>query len=82
MRARGEGLLAGWILRRDRSLGRTLLAWVGGGLVMVAGYFIFQVSLYGLGAALVELPFNVVQMAVGGVVGVPISLALRTRIRV
>jgi len=37
------------------------------------GYFLVQVYLYGLSGALVELPFNFVQMAIGGVVGIPIA---------
>lgn len=78
-----EGLLAGWILNkgREQSLLRVTLAWIVGGLEMVGGYFIFQVFITGIGAALVEVPFNFVQMAVGGIVGIPISLVLRTRIR-
>ena len=78
-----EGLLAGWIVRGtdEPSFQRLLLAWIVGGFEMVGGYFIFQVYLYGFGAALVEVPFNLVQMAVGGIVGVSVSLALRKRIR-
>ncbi|MFB0543982.1 MAG: ECF transporter S component [Candidatus Bathyarchaeia archaeon] len=81
-----EGFLAGWILHRgyEQSFSRVLLAWIVGGLEMVAGYFIAQAFFlgYGIGGALVELPFNLVQMAVGGGIGIPIALALRTRIRV
>lgn len=79
-----EGFLAGWILISgyEQSFSRIILAWIVGGLEMVAGYFIFQVFMYGFAAALFELPFNFVQMAVGGMIGIPISLALRTRIRV
>ena len=78
-----EGFLAGWILSRGegQSVSRVLLAWIFGGLEMVVGYFIFQVFVYGIGAALVEAPFNFVQMVVGGIVGIPISLTLRSRIR-
>ena len=49
---------------------------------MVAGYFFVQVYMYGFSAALVEVPFNFVQMAVGGIIGVPISLALKQRLRI
>ena len=59
-----------------------VLAWIVGGLEMVAGYFLVQVYMYGFSAALVEVPFNFVQMAVGGIVGVPISLALKQRLRI
>lgn len=80
-----EGLLAGWILGMgDENPGnlRVVLAWIIGGLEMVAGYFIVQVYMYGLGAAMVEAPFNFVQMAVGGIIGIPVSIALRQRLRI
>ena len=79
-----EGIVAGLIAggRRENTPRRILAAWVCGGLIMVSGYFIVQVFLYGLGAALVEGPFNLVQMTVAGVVGVPISLALKSRLRI
>lgn len=80
-----EGLLAGWILNLggdDKSSLKLILAWMVGGLEMVAGYFLVQVYMYGFSAALVEAPFNFVQMAVGGIVGIPISLALKQRLRI
>jgi hypothetical protein len=36
--------------------------------------------MYGFAAALSELPFNMVQMIVAGVVGIPISNALKDRL--
>ncbi len=78
-----EGVVAGYIAgnRENRNLQRILVAWVVGGLVMVGGYFLVQVYLYGLGGALVELPFNFVQMLVAGIVGIPISIALQRQLR-
>ena len=79
-----EGLLAGWICEKNNlSLQRIILAWLVGGLEMVTGYFLFQVFIlrYGVGAALVEAPFNIVQMIVGGIIGIPISLVLKRRIQ-
>jgi len=61
---------------------RVILAWMVGGLEMVAGYFLVQVYMYGFSAALVEAPFNFVQMAVGGIVGIPLSMALKQRLRI
>jgi len=80
-----EGLLAGWVLSlggEERGKLRVVLAWIVGGLEMVAGYFLVQVYMYGFSAALVEVPFNFVQMAVGGIIGIPISLALKQRLRI
>jgi uncharacterized membrane protein len=73
-----EGFLSGWILRRgQQNIQHVVLAWIVGGCVMVFGYFLVQVYLYGFSAALVELPFNFVQMAVGGIVGIPVSQVLK-----
>jgi len=80
-----EGFISGLVLRsggKERGTPWVILAWLIGGLEMVTGYFIVQVYMYGLSAALVEAPFNFVQMTVAGVVGVPISLALKQRLRI
>lgn len=51
------------------------------GLVVVGGNFIVKVLMYGLGAAMAEAPFNLVQMSVAGIVGVPVSIAVKDRLR-
>lgn len=78
-----EGYVAGHLAgsSEDRTLQKTLIAWVGGAIVMISGYFIVQVFMYGLAAAITELPFNTVQMLVAGVIGVPVSVALKDRLR-
>jgi len=50
---------------------------ISGGLVMVAGYFIAQAYVLGVGpaAALVEVPYNLVQVTVGVVAGMAASVA-------
>ncbi|MFP3950843.1 MAG: ECF transporter S component [Candidatus Bathyarchaeia archaeon] len=77
-----EGFIAGYIMRSGGRLtpSRLVLAWFIGGLEMVVGYFLVQVYMYGFNAALVEAPFNLVQMAAAGVVGIPLTLALRRRV--
>lgn len=77
-----EGYIAGTLAgdHATRTLTKTILAWFVGAIIMVAGYFVVQVSMYGLGAAMVEVPFNIVQMVVGGVVGIPVSIAVRDRL--
>jgi uncharacterized membrane protein len=72
------GRLAGPI--ENRSLQKTIIAWIAGGVVMVLGYFIVQVFMYGAPAAMVEAPFNMVQMLVAGIVGVPVSIAIKDRL--
>jgi uncharacterized membrane protein len=72
------GKLAGDI--ENRTLQQTIIAWIAGGAVMVIGYFIVQVFMYGIPAAMIEAPFNMVQMIVAGIVGVPVSTALKDRL--
>jgi uncharacterized membrane protein len=78
-----EGFLTGavTVLDEEQRRRKLILAWLIGGLEMVAGYFIVQYYMYGFGAALVEAPFNIVQMAVGGIVGIPLSVVLKKRIK-
>jgi len=81
-----EGLVAGLISQR-RFKRRVLFGWVMGSVVMVAGYFLaesFFISLVfgsseftGIVAASGEVPFNILQVVVGGLVGIPLSLALK-----
>lgn len=77
-----EGFVSGAVVGWDggRAPWKLVLAWLVGGLVMVSGYFLVQWYMYGVSAALAEAPFNVVQMAVGGIIGIPLSAALRRRL--
>jgi uncharacterized membrane protein len=76
-----EGLLAGLIGDR-RSVFRDVFAVVVAGCEMILGYFLVEwlVLQWGLGGALAEVPANIVQIVVGGVVGVPVALVLRRRL--
>ncbi len=75
-----EGFLVGYLnlklrgLSRNETLGAVVSVLVGGA-EMVAGYFLYEVFVlsYGIGAALLEVPFNVFQMSVGLIVAVPVS---------
>jgi cytochrome b subunit of formate dehydrogenase len=50
-----------------------------GGLEMVFGYFLYEqlVLGYPLAAAIIEVPFNLVQMGVGLVIAIPVVHAVR-----
>jgi uncharacterized membrane protein len=76
-----EGLLAGLVGDR-KSAFRDVFAVVVAGCEMVLGYFSVEwlVLQWGLGGALAEVPANVLQIVVGGIVGVPIALVLRRRL--
>ncbi|MCL2134201.1 MAG: ECF transporter S component [Candidatus Bathyarchaeota archaeon] len=72
-----EGFLVGYLLkkfnRKIKSL--TLCAFSAiliGGCVMVIGYFIYEMFLFGFPYAILGVPFNVVQMLTGLLVAVPV----------
>ncbi len=79
-----EGTIVGFLNLRLKKLipnitFRASLSVLVGGLEMVFGYFIYeQLALgYPTAAALVEVPFNLVQMAIGLIVALPIMHAVR-----
>ncbi len=78
-----EGYVAGKLAGNpiERTINSAIIAWIVGGACMVGGYFIVQVFMYGLAGALTELPFNIVQMLVAGILGIPISIALKDRLK-
>jgi len=79
-----EGFLAGSLMVLDDGEGGVktkIFAWLLAGSEMVVGYFLVQYYMYGLGGALTELPFNLLQMAAGGVIGIPLSLAVAKRMK-
>lgn len=72
--------LGGLALLARRQGGRAaarVAGMISGGLVMVAGYFVFQAYVLGLGppAALAEVPYNLVQVTVGIVAGLAAVMA-------
>jgi energy-coupling factor transport system substrate-specific component len=81
-----EGLVAGY-LGREGFVGkgdfrlRMLLGWLAGTVVMVGLYFLGEASVPamwgGLPQALTEWPFNLLQNVAGGIVGIPLVLAVR-----
>jgi uncharacterized membrane protein len=76
-----EGFIAGSIMVLDYEGGvkKKIVAWIVAGSEMVVGYFLVQYYMYGLGAALTEMPFNILQMVVGGIIGIPLSIAVAQR---
>ena len=74
-----EGLIAGLIANR-KSVYRDIFAVVAAGAEMIIGYFLVEVYLWGVVGALAEVPANVAQIAVGGLIGIPIALVLRRRL--
>ena len=55
---------------------RALLSGVAAELVMVAGYFTYEIFLYGVASALLNIPFNLVQGGIAIVAAILLSLVL------
>jgi uncharacterized membrane protein len=56
---------------------RLLLAVGAGSLVVVGGYFIAGIILMGVATAATEIPANIIQALSGGIIGVPLYIAVR-----
>lgn len=76
-----EGLIAGLVTDR-RSIFRDTLAVLIGGTAMVSGYFFAEAYPlgWGIAGALTEVPGNILQIVVGGILGIPISHIIRRRL--
>ena len=79
-----EGYVVGYIAGDpvNRPILKTIIAWIAGGFVVVVGYFIAEAFFLGMGveAALAEIIINIPQ-ALGSVLGVLISLAVKDRLK-
>ena len=71
-----QGLVAGYIGKGNK-VSWMLVGWVAGSVIMVVGYFVAAGILYGWGPAAVEFPGNIIQNVAGGLVGIPLVLAVR-----
>ena len=76
-----EGLLAG-LLTNKKHVYRDVLAVIVAGVEMVIGYLLVDWLILQIGwpSALAAVPFNVMQIAIGGIIGVPIAFILRRRL--
>ena len=72
-----QGLVAGLLGWRRGALGM-VLAWLAGTVAMAGIYFLGEgLLLMGWGPAVLEIPTNLLQNVVGGLVGIPLFLAVR-----
>ncbi|MGO8807428.1 MAG: ECF transporter S component [Candidatus Bathyarchaeia archaeon] len=75
-----EGIIVGLIAKRG-SRKRSILAVAVAGVEMVSGYFLAEFFGLSLGwAAATEVPFNILQIVAGGVIGIPIAVILWKRL--
>jgi uncharacterized membrane protein len=73
-----QGLVAGAIAWRG-GVNRMILAAIVGGVILVSGYFIYDLLILqiGIGAAASGLGFNILQGIAGAVLAIPLVLAIR-----
>jgi uncharacterized membrane protein len=80
-----EGLLIGTIAggQGKTSWVKLAIAWVVGGVTIVGGYWFAEAFIMGLGvpAANAEIIINIPQ-AVGSVIGIPIALGVKSRLKI
>jgi uncharacterized membrane protein len=74
-----EGLIASLITDKKR-IYRDVFAVAVAGAEMIIGYFLVEIYLWGVVSALAEVPANIAQIAIGGLVGIPVALILRRRL--
>ncbi|MFQ6064870.1 MAG: ECF transporter S component [Candidatus Bathyarchaeia archaeon] len=74
-----EGLIVG-SLTTGKNSWKDIPVVILGGIEMIAGYFIVESYLYGVGPALAELPGNIFQASFGAIVAIPLCFAVRRRL--
>lgn len=72
-----QGWVVGWMSRRWPGVPGLIASAVVGGAIVVLGYLVAGIFISGIGAALGELPMNVLQVVGGAVVGLPLYIAVR-----
>jgi uncharacterized membrane protein len=72
-----QGWIAGWLSRKWTGWAGVIAAAVTGSLVVVVGYLGAGILLSGVGAAVGEVFFNLLQVAAGAVLGVALFAAVR-----
>ena len=76
-----EGFLVGFLYKKlvQKTKSITLsatIAIVVGGFEMVLGYFLYETLILGSTLAILEVPFNIVQMLIGLIIAVPVMHAI------
>lgn len=72
-----QGWVAGWLARRLPGVWGLVAAGLAGIVIVVAGYLLAGTILMGLGAALTEVPLNLIQAFIGAVISAPLYAAVR-----
>lgn len=75
-----EGFIVGYVVGRDLKVPRMIAGWAVGAVVMLALYFLGEAFVFRMGvgpAAAEALTINIPQVVAGGMVSMPLVLALR-----
>ena len=72
-----QGLVVGWMYRRWPTTWGMISATVVGGVIVVVGYLPAGMLLASPAQALTSVPWNIVQVAIGGLISVPLFLLVR-----
>lgn len=72
-----QGWAAGWLASRWQGARGIIAAAIVGCTIVVAGYLLAGSILVGFGAALTEVPLNLVQVITGAVISAPLYAAVR-----
>ncbi|MBU7013488.1 MAG: ECF transporter S component [Theionarchaea archaeon] len=71
-----EGFITGKLAKSGK-IPASIIAVIVGGCIMVAGYFVVEAYLYGIPAAIAELPGNLFQAGSGLLIAIPLSKAVQ-----
>ncbi|WP_371731588.1 ECF transporter S component [Thermococcus sp. MV11] len=74
-----EGLAVGYLGRRSDNVSTLVIAGLVGGIIMVSGYFAFEAYMFGVPAALTEVPVNMLQAVTGVIVGTALARVIKKR---
>ncbi len=72
-----QGWVVGWTSRRWPGTRGLIQSTLLGAVIVVGGYLAAGMLLSGVGAAVGEIPMNLLQVAAGAIVGVPLFAAVR-----
>lgn len=76
-----EGFVVGYLGKGAGTTTR-IIALALGGVVLVAGYFVFEVAMFGYPAAIGEVPFNILQFAVGAMIVITVVKTVESRLNI
>jgi uncharacterized membrane protein len=72
-----QGLVVGWMVRRWPTTWGMIAATVVGGAIVVLGYLPVGMLLASPAQALTSVPWNIVQVAIGAAISIPLFLLVR-----